>query len=164
MTTTTLKPKTKITYKGNHVRMVISCEYPAGTDKNTADAVWAIVSNFTDIKVIFPTILRNYITYPDGTDKQLHTIRDMTFAGDPLSIGIEQLVRLNDKKRILAYVSLGGLPVTNYRAVMRVKGDNACTLSWSVNYDQETVDKGFAKILAGIFAGGEKQIGTVVLS
>jgi len=162
MKTTSLKPTTKITYKRNHVRMVISCDYPAGTVKNTADRVWAIIADFSNVKTIFPSVLRNYLTYPGDTEKRVGTIRDMTFAGDPLSIGIEQLVSLNDKNRVLKYVSLGGLPVTDYKAVMKVIGDNECTLSWTVNYDQKKVDKGLAKILASIFAGGEVEIGKVL--
>jgi len=156
-------PKTKISYKGKeHVKLVITCKYPASKSGNTANEVWNIVLDFTNIKTIFPTIVRNYVTYPDTTQKKIGTIRDMTFGGKTLSIGIEKLTKISEKKRTLAYTSLDGLPVTNYLGVMSVKGSNACTLTWTITYDQSPIDKKFAKFLTGLFVKGEIEIAKVI--
>ena len=157
-----IAPKTKIRISGNKVKMVISCAYPAQKNRNTADEVWAIVSDFPNVKTIFPTLIRNYITYPDDTQERVGTIRDMTFAGNPPSIGIEKLLSLNDSKRTLQYTSLEGLPVSNYLGTMKVTGMNQCTLTWTISYTQKPPQKKFAKFLAGLFASGEKEIANVI--
>lgn len=158
-----LKPQVKITYSGkNHVKIVITCNYPASNCGNTADDVWNIVADFASIKTIFPSIIRNYITYPDAKQTKLGTIRDMTFGGDTISIGIEKLTQLDTKKRSLSYISMEGLPVSNYLGVMKVTGKNACKLTWTISYDQKPVVKKFAKFLAGLFVQGEIEIGKVI--
>ena len=156
-------PKTKITCKkGGHVKIVISCDYPANKSSNTAQKVWDIVSDFSAIKTIFPLIIRNYITYPDDKQTEVGTIRDMTFGGKNLAIGIEKLTKMNHPKRSLTYISLDGLPVSNYVGKMKVKGKNACTLVWTITYDQQPVDKKFAVFMSGLFVNGEKEIGKVI--
>ena len=158
-----LKPTSAINYTGdNHVEMIISCTYPSGETKNTADQVWDIVADFSNVKTIFPTLLRNYLSYPDQTQKRVGTIRDMTFGGNPISTAIEKLTAVDYPGRSLTYISLAGLPVTNYSGVMSVLGDNRCTLTWTVNYDQKPIDKDLAKGLAKLFVTGEKEIGKVL--
>jgi len=156
-------PKTKITCKkSGNVEIIITCDYPAKKHGNTANQVWDIVSDFSSIKTIFPLVVRNYITYPDSKNTQVGTIRDMTFGGGKLEIGIEKLIKLDEKKRSLTYISMEGLPVKNYVGKMKVKGKNACTLIWTITYNKLPVDKKFAVKMAGLFVNGEKQIGRVV--
>ena len=158
-----MQPKTKITYKkSGHVKIVISCNYPANKSCNTAQKVWDIISDFSAIKTIFPLIIRNYITYPDDKQTEVGTIRDMTFGGKKLAIGIEKLTKIDHTKRSLTYISMEGLPVSNYVGTMKVKGKNACTLVWTITYDQQPIDKKFAVFLSGLFVNGETEIGKVI--
>ncbi len=158
-------PKTKITCKKNgNVTIVVACNYPAKKKGNTAQLVWDIVSDFSSIKTIFPLVVRNYITYPDSKNTEIGTIRDMTFGGTNLEIGIEKLTKLDNKKRSLTYISLEGLPVKDYKGKMKVRGKNACTLIWTITYNKMPVDKKFATKMAGLFVNGENEIGKVVNS
>jgi hypothetical protein len=157
------EPKAKITYKkGGHVKIVITCDYPANKSYNTAQRVWDIVSDFSGIKTVFPLIVRNYMTYPDDKQTEVGTIRDMTFGGKKLTIGIEQLTKIDKKKRSITYISMYGLPVSNYVGTMKVSGKNACTLIWTITYDQLPIDKKFANFMAGLFVNGEMEIGRVI--
>jgi hypothetical protein len=156
-------PKTKITFKkGRHVKIVVTCNYSQKKIGNAAQEVWEIVSDFSSIKKIFPLIVRNYITYPDDQSTQLGTIRDMTFGGKQLQIGIEKLTAYNEKKRSLTYISMEGLPVTNYVGTMKVKGKNACQLIWTITYDQQPLVKKFAEQMAGLFVNGANEIGRLI--
>ena len=155
-------PKVKISFSDkDHVTIVVTKDYPASSE-NTAAQVWGIVADFSNVKTIFPSLLRNYLTYPDETQNRVGTIRDMTFGGKSLSVAIEQLKAIDDEKRSLTYISLAGLPVTNYISVIKVSGDNACTLSWTIDYDQQPLNKEFAKGLAQLFVEGENEIAKVL--
>lgn len=155
-------PKSKITYTPGHVEMVITCEYEANKFNNTAKRVWDIIADFSNVKIFFPTLIRNYLTYPDDTTNLVGTIRDMTFGGSSLSVAIEKLTKLDNEKRSLTYISLDGFK--NYEGVITVEGENACTLTWTVNYDQDPVDKSTAEVFAGLFESAETEIGKVLNS
>lgn len=141
----------------------VSRDYPAGTDP-TARRVWAVVSDFAGLKKIFPSLVRIYVTYPTATATLIGTVRDMTFATpdpkNPLALGVEQLVEVDEKSRRLTYTSALGLPTKNYSSVMEVTGDNACTLTWTSTYVDDGGGAGFADSLAHILAGGADQIAT----
>jgi hypothetical protein len=137
-------------------------DYERGVPPCTAQRVWEIVADFGGLKKIFPTLVRVYLTYPDATDTSLLTVRDITFAGDPLAFGVEQLVELNEQARRLTYISVLGLPVKGYRSVMEVTGDDACRLTWTSTFRPDPGQEGIADVLAKILAGGANQIATVL--
>jgi hypothetical protein len=151
-----------ISRDGNTTTVRVTRRYPAGAPP-TAPLVWAIVANFAGLKTIFPGLVRLYLTYPDATDSVIGTLRDMTFivpGAYPLSSGIEELVEFDEQARRLKYVSLAGLPVSNYQSVMEVAGADACTLTWTSTFTMSKAPEAqdFPKILAGILAGGADQI------
>jgi len=45
---------------------------------------------------------------------------------------------------------------------MKVKGKNACTLTWTITYKQKPLNKKFASFLSALFVNGEKEIGRVI--
>ena len=144
----------------------MSRHYPAGVPP-TGPRVWAIVANFGSLKTIFPSLVRIYVTYPDAKEGAVGTLRDMTFVVPnpyPLSGGIERLVELHEQAHRLKYISLAGLPVTDYQSVMEVVGEDACTLTWTSTFTstRDPELKGFPEILAGILAGGADQIATAL--
>jgi hypothetical protein len=136
--------------------------YPAGLAPSTAESVWRAASDFGAIKVLFPSLLRLYLTYPDGGTTQVGMIRDMTFAAPPgggdLALGIEQLVELDERQRKLTYISVLGLPLQDYRSTMGVTGDDACELVWQSNFLVTPDNVAFLDTLASILAGGANQI------
>jgi hypothetical protein len=81
-----------------------------------------------------------------------------------LSSGIEELVEFDEPARRLKYVSLAGLPVSNYQSVMEVAGADACTLTWTSTFTMSRAPEvqDFPKVLAGILAGGADQIATAL--
>lgn len=159
----------EITHDGDQVKLVISCNYPANFTQNTGELVWDIVSDFSNVKTIFPVLLKNILTYPDQTEFRIGTIRDMTF-GDgktPVqnpSYATEKLMALDKGNRSLTYISVAPSTnnVTDYQGVMQVIGDNACTLIWTVTYIQRPYDSGYSNSMVGLFISGENQIGTVL--
>jgi hypothetical protein len=146
----------------------LSRDYSAGVSPTTSQRVWEIAADFGGIKTIFPSVLRVNLTFPDATTTAVNTVRAMTFAPpDPtsplsqtnsLSFGVEQLVDLNTQQRRLTYISVLGLPVRDYRSVMEVKGEDACTLNWTSTFASNPGQDGFADILATILAAGANQI------
>ena len=147
-------------------------DYPAGVPTTTCQRVWEIVADFGGLKTIFPDLLRVYLTYPDATGAAINTVRNLTFAPpDPksplsaensLPIGIEQLVELDEKARRLVYISVLGLPVKNYRSVMEVTGEDACTLTWASSFTPNAGQEWIAETLAKILAAGANQIATAL--
>ena len=79
---------------------------------------------------------------------------------NPLLLGIEQLVEL--KPRRLTYIALAGLPVTDYRSVMELSGEDACTLTWTSSFVPDAGQEGFAQTLGGLLARGADQIATAL--
>ncbi|PHR29277.1 MAG: hypothetical protein COA38_11530 [Fluviicola sp.] len=161
--------KAEIFHDGDHVKLIISCDYPAQSNQNTAEQVWDIVSDFSNVKTIFPVLLKNILTYPDQTEYRIGTIRDMTF-GDgktPVqnpSYATEKLTALDKENRSLTYISVAPSSnnVTDYKGVMQVVGDNECTLIWTVTYIQNPYDPNYSNNMTGLFISGENQIGTVL--
>ena len=104
----------------DHAKVTVRRAYSEGLAPSTAEQVWRAASNFGDVKVLFPSLLRLYLTYPDDSTTQVGLIRDMTFAPAPggrdLAFGIEQLVELDEPQRKLAYISVLGLPLQDYRS------------------------------------------------
>jgi hypothetical protein len=86
----------------------------------------------------------------------------MTFAPPPggrdLAFGIEQLVELDERLRKLAYISVLGLPLQDYRSEMAVTGDDACELVWQSICRVTPDNAAFLDTLASILAGGANQI------
>jgi len=146
----------------DHAKVTVRRAYPKGLAPSTADRVWRVVSDFGAIKVLFPSLLRLYLTYPDDSTKQVGLIRDMTFAPPPegrdLAFGIEQLVELDERLRKLTYISVLGLPLENYRSEMVVAGSDACELVWQSTCRVTVGNIGFLDTLASILAGGANQI------
>ena len=76
------------------------------------------------MKVIFPSLLSVYLTYPNGGPEIINTLRHMTFApadpseplgrDNPLGAGVEELIEIDHATRSLVYVSVFGLPVADY--------------------------------------------------
>ena len=143
-------------------------EYAAGLAPTTAERVWQIVSDFAGIKTIFPSLLSVNVTYPDATENRLNTVRYMTFAppdgnkplsaSNPLALGVEELVEIRPEARRLAYTSVLGLPVSDYRSEMRVEGDDGCSLHWISSFRAHADNPEFAKVLAAILANGANEI------
>jgi len=146
----------------DHAKVTVRRAYPVGLPPSTAERVWRAVSDFGAIKVVFPSLLRLYLTYPDDSTKQVGLIRDMTFAPPPggrdLAFGIEQLVELDERLRKLAYISVLGLPLQDYRSEMAVAGDDACELVWQSTCRVTPDNAGFLDTLASILACGANQI------
>ena len=149
---------------GGKAKVMVRRAYPAGVAPVTADRVWRIASDFGAIKVLYPSLLRLYLTYPDATSKQVGLIRDMTFApppgGNDLALGVEQLVELDESHRRLSYVSVLGMPVEDYRSEMRVIGEDACELHWLSTCRVASRNVAFLETLASILADGANQIAT----
>ena len=147
-------------------------DYRAGVAPMTAQRVWEIAADFGAVKTIFPLLLSVYITYTDASTTGIGTARHMTFPPanpkspvspkNPLFFGIEQLVEFDEKARRLAYTSPVGMPVSNYKSVMQVTGDDACRLTWTSTFKVVTGQEGFVEVLAGILAGGANQVATVL--
>lgn len=161
-----MKATSEIRRDGDTTTIRVSRHYPAGAPP-TGPRVWGIVANFGGLKTIFPSLVRVYVTYPDANDTVVGTLRDMTFIVPnpyPLSGGIEKLVELDEQAYRLKYISLEGLPVSNYQSVMAVAGDDACTLTWTSTFAtiKDPGLQGFPEILAGILAGGADQIATAL--
>jgi hypothetical protein len=146
----------------DHAMVTVCRAYPAGLAPSTADRVWRAVSDFGAIKALFPSLLRVYLTYPDEGATRVGLIRDMTFAPPPsgreLAFGIEQLVALDERQRTLAYTSVLGLPLQDYRSEMAVTGDDACELVWQSTCRVAPGNAAFLDTLASILAGGANQI------
>ena len=116
-------------------------DYSGKEPLKIAPRVWQIVANFGGVKTIFPSLLSVNLTYPDDTDATTNTVRYMTFApsdpgkpissNNPLPLGVEQLIQLDEASRQLTYISVLGLPVTNYRSIMQVTDDGQCRLTWT---------------------------------
>ena len=155
------KATCQITNNGRFTTVRVIREYPAGAPP-TAQRVWEIVSDFGGLKKIFPSLVRVYLTYPDATTNSLMTVRDITFAGDSLAYGVEQLIELDEQARRLTYISVLGLPVKDYRSVMEVTGDHACQFTWTSTFKPNSGQEGFADILAQILTSGANQIATVL--
>jgi len=147
---------------GEHAMVTVRRAYPAGLLPGTASHVWRVVSDFGAIKALFPSLLRLYLTYPDNGPTQVGLVRDMTFAPQPggreLAFGIEQLVELDEGSRRLAYTSVLGLPLRDYRSEMAVTGDDACELVWQSTCRVTPDNTAFLDTLASILAGGANQI------
>ena len=162
------KAKSTITSEADTTTVCVKRNYAAGVEPTTAQRVWEIVSDFGGIRTIFPSLVRNLLTYPDATGTVIGMVRDMTFiipnSSNPLSTSIEQLIQLDPESHRLTYIAVLGLPVTNYQSAMEVTGDEACTLTWTSTFkpNQDESGKAFAKILAGILTGGADQIATVL--
>ena len=147
-------------------------DYATGVFPTTARRVWEIVANFGGIKTIFPSVLSVYLTYPDDTTAEINTVRYMTFAPanagsplsptNPLSLGVEKLMALDEKARQLTYISVLGMQVENYQSTMAVTGDDACTLTWTSTFTVPASQESFVEILANILAGGTNQIATAL--
>lgn len=151
----------QITNNGRFTTVRVMREYPAGVPP-TAQRVWEIVSDFGGLKTIFPSLVRVYLTYPDATTNSLLMVRDITFAGNPLAYGVEQLIELDDQARRLSYISVLGLPVRDYRSVMEVRGKNACQLTWTATFKPNPGQEGIADALAQTLTSGANQIATVL--
>jgi len=138
--------------------------YAAGIAPGTADHVWRIVADFGGLKLIFPGLVRLYLTYPDAAETRIGTVRDMAFdpgpGGGALNMGIERLVALDEAARTLAYVSVLGLPVTDYRSEMKVTGADECELAWVSTCRVTPENLGFLDVLGTILANGANQIAT----
>ena len=153
----------EISCKAGTTTVCASRDYPPIAPP-TAQRVWEIVADFGRLKTILPSLVRIYLTYPDAKETAIGTVRDMTFvipnSENPLSNGIEKLVELDEQARRLEYISLTGLPVTDYQSVMEVAGEDACTLTWTSTFKliagQEASD--FPEVLGGVLAGGADQI------
>ncbi|MDG1332821.1 MAG: ferritin-like domain-containing protein [Crocinitomicaceae bacterium] len=159
----------EIHHDGNKVTLIISCDYPAGTNFNTADKVWDIVADFSNVKTIFPVLLTNTLTYPDQTESRIGTVRDMKFGDGQTPVknyshAAEKLTALDHENRSLTYISVAPETdnVTDYQGVMKVVGDNKCTLTWTVTYVQTPYDPKHSANMVGLFIAGENQIGTVL--
>lgn len=143
-------------------RITVRRSFAAGVAPATAFRVWSIVSNFGGLKQIFPSLVRLYLSYPDATDTEVGTIRDMAFdpgpGGGKLNFGVEQLESIDHGVRRLAYVSVLGMPVTAYRSGMAVSGEDACELSWISTFRPMEGQETFAEVLAGILVSGANQI------
>ena len=147
-----------ITTDGGVTTVHVSRDYP-GAELPTAPRVWEIVSDYGALKKVFPSLVRVTVNYPDDQTTAINTSRDMTFqTPNGASVGIEQLVELDEENRWLKYISVLGLPVTNYESVMEVSGDNACTLNWTSTFTPNQGNEDFAKTLAFILSGGADQI------
>ena len=145
-------------------RVEVRRAYAAGLPPTTADQVWSVVADFGGLKRIFPGLVRLYLAYPDAGETMVGTIRDMAFdpgaGGGPLNVGVEQLVAFDEAGRTLAYVSVLGLPVSDYRSEMRVTGTDACELTWTSTCEVTPDNAGFLDVLGQILAGGANQIAT----
>lgn len=145
-------------------RVTVRRPYAAGIAPTTADQVWRLVSDFGGLKLIFPNLVRLYMAYPDAGETRIGAVRDMAFdpgpGGGALNPGIERLVALDDAGRTLAYVSVLGLPVSDYRSEMTVSGEDACELTWTSTCRVAAENVGFLSVLGGILAGGANQIAT----
>lgn len=151
-------------------RVIVSRDYRAGLVPSTSERVWQLVSDFTGVKVLFPSLLSVYVTYPNPTDAKVGTVRHMSFAPldpttplsstNPLAAGIETLVELNLEARRVTYTSSLGLPVSNYRSTMEVTGADACRLTWVSSFEVSPGDEGVAEVIAGILVSGANQIAT----
>ncbi|RVD31774.1 SRPBCC family protein [Mesorhizobium sp. M4B.F.Ca.ET.017.02.2.1] len=145
-------------------RVSVRRSYVGGPASPAADQVWRIVADFGGLKVIFPSLVRVYISYPNAADGDVGTIRDMAFdpgpGGGKLNLGIEQLESVDHSSRTLAYISVLGMPVSGYRSVMTVSGDDVCELSWISTCRPIEGAGDFLEILAGILASGANQIAT----
>lgn len=149
---------------GDHASVTVHRRYAAGLAPSTAACIWRVVADFGSIKVLFPSLVRLYLTYPDESTKQIGLVRDMAFAPPPggrdLAAGVEQLVELDDRRRKLAYISVLGLPLRDYRSEMTVVGEDACELVWQSTCRVTAESAAFLDTLASILAGGSNQIAT----
>jgi Polyketide cyclase / dehydrase and lipid transport len=143
-------------------RVTVRRPYAAGIAPATADHVWRIVADFGGLKLIFPDLVRLYLAYPDAGETLVGAVRDMAFdpgpAGGALNMGVERLVACDEAGRTLAYVSVLGLPVSDYRSEMTVSGKDACELAWVSTCRVAPENVGFLDILGGILASGANQI------
>ena len=158
------KASSKVTTENGVTTVHVSRDYPGGTPP-IAPCVWGIVSDFGGLKTIFPNLVRVYLTYPDAKETRVGTLRDMTFLNPnseyPLSGGNEQLVKRDEDARGIRYISLQGLPVTDYESVMQVTGEDACTLNWTSTIASRVVQR---RVAAQTVWAALKSLGRVGLA
>lgn len=159
---------------GGETKVVVRRHYPAGLEPPAAYLVWQIVSDFSGIKTIFPSLLSVYVIYPDTTSKTIEMIRHMTFAPpDPtqpvspqnsLATGVEKLVEHEDRARRIAYTAVLGLPVIDYHSEMKVEGTDGALLTWTSTFKTLPGQEGMTDVIAGILKSGADQIATALES
>ena len=93
-----------------------------------AATVWAVIGNFNALPDWHPAVEKSELKKEDGG-----TLRKLSLMGGGTIE--EKLEQIDDKERLYTYSILSGpLPVSNYTATLRVRGDDkgsGCTVEWS---------------------------------
>ncbi len=117
-----------------------------------AATVWAVIGNFNALPDWHPAVEKSVLTKEDGG-----TLRKLSLMGGGTIE--EKLEQIDDKERLYTYSILSGpLPVSNYTATLRVRGDDkgsGCTVEWSSEFEAKGAPESAAiEAISGIYEAG----------
>lgn len=117
-----------------------------------ATTVWAVIGNFNGLPDWHPAVEKSELKEEGGG-----TLRKLSLMGGGTIE--EKLEQVDDKERLYTYSIVSGpLPVTNYTATLRVRGDDkgsGCTVEWSSEFDAQGAPESAAvEAISGIYEAG----------
>lgn len=117
-----------------------------------ASTVWAVIGNFNSLPDWHPAVEKSELKKEDGG-----TLRKLSLMGGGTIE--EKLEQIDDKERLYTYSIVSGpLPVTNYTATLRVRGNDTgsgCTVEWSSEFEAQGAPESAAvEAISGIYEAG----------
>ena len=115
----------------------------------TADEVWKLIGGFNTLPDWHPAIEKSEL-------EEEGSMRRLSLAGGGTIM--EKLEKLDDNERVYSYSIIDSpLPVSNYKATLRVKEDDEgkTTVEWSSEFEAKGAAENEAMdVIAGIYQAG----------
>jgi hypothetical protein len=115
----------------------------------TADEVWKLIGGFNALPDWHPAIEKSEL-------EEEGSMRRLSLAGGGTIM--EKLEKLDDNERVYSYSIIDSpLPVSNYKATLRVKedGEGKTTVEWSSEFEAKGAAENEAMdVIAGIYQAG----------